>query len=129
MELEVEGLTGAAYGEKSQVPDPAQWLSRAELGDPRWHSRASHSLAAQGLLLAGLSRTAADGREKRSRQWRRRLMSIGSVHARSVLIPDHRWSSCRQSERRYDLPSRSDTSLEEVVATYDSAEDRLRIIG
>ena len=41
MELEVEGLTGAACGEKS--PDLlVQWLPRAGLGDPRRHGGAAH---------------------------------------------------------------------------------------
>jgi len=36
MEMEVEGLTGAGYGERSgDASEPAQWLSRAGVGDAR----------------------------------------------------------------------------------------------
>ena len=64
MELEVEGLTGAAYGEKS----PERLAQRngyrdRDLGDPRRHGRAAHPQAAQGLLLPGLPGAAPDGRE------------------------------------------------------------------
>ena len=33
MEMEVEGQTGAAYGERARSAGTAQWLSRADLGD------------------------------------------------------------------------------------------------
>ena len=55
MELEVEGLTGAAYGEKN--PDascPAQRLPRPDLGDTRRHGRTAHPEATQRLLFSGL---------------------------------------------------------------------------
>jgi hypothetical protein len=47
MELEVEGLTGAAYGEKTpERLGPAQRLSRSNLGNTRRHRRAAHPQAA-----------------------------------------------------------------------------------
>jgi hypothetical protein len=46
MELEVEGLTGAAYGEKTPNVSPAQRLSRSNLGDTGRHRRAAHPEAA-----------------------------------------------------------------------------------
>jgi hypothetical protein len=46
MELEVEGLTGAAYGEKAPERPPPQRLSRSNLGVPRGHRRAAHPKAA-----------------------------------------------------------------------------------
>lgn len=64
MELEVEGLTGAAYGEKSQE----RQVQRNGYRDRSWETRAgtvelAHSQAAQGLLFPGLLGAAADGRE------------------------------------------------------------------
>jgi hypothetical protein len=69
MELEVEGLTGAAYGEKSQE---SAWPSATAIaigaGRPGLaRSSCAHSQAAQRLLLPRLSRTAADGRERAHR--------------------------------------------------------------
>src|SRR5437667_4402026 len=65
MELEVEGLTGAGYGEKSRerLPRSAQRLSRARLGDPCRNGGAAHPQAAQGELLPGLPGAAPNGRE------------------------------------------------------------------
>ncbi len=56
MEMEVEGLTGAAYGEKN----PERLAQRngyrdRELGDARRHGRAAHPEAAERHLLSGLS--------------------------------------------------------------------------
>ena len=52
MELEVEGLTGASYGEKSQERLVQSNGYRSQgLGDPRRHRRAADPEATQGLLL------------------------------------------------------------------------------
>lgn len=68
MELEVGAATGAAYGEK----DPARLAQRngyrdrstyPSTGDARRDGRAAHTEAAEGQLLPGFPRAAADGRE------------------------------------------------------------------
>jgi putative transposase len=54
MELEVQGLTGAAYGERS--PDrlaQRNGYRDRDLGDPRRHGRAAHPQAQEGQLLPG----------------------------------------------------------------------------
>jgi putative transposase len=62
--VEVGGLTGAGFGEKSpEAAGPAQRLSRTRLGDARRHGRAAHPKAAQGQLFPGLSRAAPHGGE------------------------------------------------------------------
>ena len=49
MELEVGGLTGAGYGEKSpERLAPARRLRRVRLGDPGRHRRSVNPQAAQG---------------------------------------------------------------------------------
>ena len=49
MELEVQGLTGAGYGERSAgPPDPAQRVPREGLGDPRRDRGAAHPQAQEG---------------------------------------------------------------------------------
>ena len=54
MELEVEGLTGAAHGEQfADAHQPAQRLSRAGLGDARRHRAAGDPQAPEGQLLPG----------------------------------------------------------------------------
>jgi hypothetical protein len=64
MELEVEGLTGAAYrGEEPRSSCPAQRLPGPHLGDTRRHGRTAHPEAAQRLLFSRLSRTTPDRRE------------------------------------------------------------------
>ena len=66
MALEVEGLTGAAHGERT--PDrltPPQRLPRAELGDPGRHGRAEDPEAEEGELLPRLPGAAADGGGRR----------------------------------------------------------------
>ena len=64
MELEVEGLTGAAHGERSadRINHRNGYRDR-DLGDPRRHGRAAHPQAAQGQLLPRLPGAAPDGRE------------------------------------------------------------------
>src|SRR6476469_2341873 len=57
MELEVEGLTGAAHGERS----PERINQRN--GYTRRHRRAAHPQAAQGQLLPGLPGAAPPGRK------------------------------------------------------------------
>ena len=64
MALEVEGLTGAAHGERS--PDRLTHRNgyrERSWGDPRRHGRAEDPEAAEGELLPRLSGAAADGRE------------------------------------------------------------------
>ncbi|MGY3404691.1 transposase-like protein [Bradyrhizobium sp. GM5.1] len=62
MELEVEGLTGAAYGEKSQERQVQRNGYRdRSWGDPGRHGRAAHSQAAQRLLFPRLPGATADG--------------------------------------------------------------------
>jgi hypothetical protein len=64
MELEVGGLTGAAYGDKdARASCPAQRLSGSNLGNTRRYGRAAHPQAARGKLLSRLPRAAPDGRE------------------------------------------------------------------
>ncbi len=76
MELEVEGLTGAAHGERhpdrlNHRPfDKLRRLSRSAVGDARRHGRAAHSEAAQGELLSRLSGTTAHGGALRRAQGR-----------------------------------------------------------
>ena len=61
-ELEVEGLTGAPYGEKShRLVQRNGYRDRSGRHAPTLP--AAHPQAAQRLLLPGLSRAAADGRE------------------------------------------------------------------
>jgi hypothetical protein len=52
MELEVGGLTGAAWGEKS-----AERLSRPSLGDPRRDGRATHPGTSSNTVKRPSSRT------------------------------------------------------------------------
>src|SRR4051812_340606 len=64
MELEVEGQTGAAYGEKN--PERLAQRNadlRPDLGDPCRRGRTAHPQAAQGLLLSGFPGAAPDGGE------------------------------------------------------------------
>ena len=64
MELEVRGADRCGSGRADARPaGAAQRLSRPRLGDPRRHRRAAHPEAAQGQLLPGLSRAAANGGE------------------------------------------------------------------
>lgn len=64
MELEIEGQTGAAYGEKSaeRLAQLNGYRDRT-WENPRRHGRAAHSQAAQGLVLPRLPAAAPDGRE------------------------------------------------------------------
>ena len=84
MELEVGGLTGAAWGEKS-LDRRAQ---RNGYRDRVWETRAgsggaAHPEAAEGLLLPRLPRAAADGREGADRGDPRQAY-IHGVSTRSV---------------------------------------------
>jgi hypothetical protein len=51
MELEFEGLTGAAHGERSPERINAQWLSRPAVGDARGDGGAAHPEAAERQLF------------------------------------------------------------------------------
>ena len=51
MELEVGGLTGAAWGEKPGSAGPAQRLPRPGLGDPGGEGRAAHPEAAPWVVF------------------------------------------------------------------------------
>src|SRR5947209_19010217 len=64
MELEVEGLTGAAHGERSpERINHRKRLPRPAVGDPRRHGGAAHPQAAERQLLPGIPGTAPPGRE------------------------------------------------------------------
>src|SRR3954454_13082459 len=85
MEMEVAGLTGAAYGrEELRASGAAQRLPGARLGDPRRHGRAAHPEAAQGLVLPRLP----GGRRERERRWPARGARHGHRSLRSRDLRD-----------------------------------------
>jgi len=62
MEMDVEALCGASYGERAVPPrELPQRLPRSRVGNAHGCNRSAHSQAAQGQLLSRLPGTSADG--------------------------------------------------------------------
>jgi hypothetical protein len=97
MELEVEGLTGAAHGERSADRINQQRLSRPGMGDARGHSQTAHPQAAQ--LLSGLPGAAPAVREGA------RCGAAGSLRARRIDPLSRRSGQGQWHERHLQEPS------------------------
>ena len=98
MELDVGGLTGAAWGEKSPAPGPAQWLPRPGLGDPGRDGGVAHPEAAEGQLLPRLPRATADGREGADSR------HPGGLHPRRLDAVGRRLGEGARHERHLEEP-------------------------
>ena len=109
MALEVEGLTGAAHGERSpeRITHRNGYRERG-LGDPRRHGGAEDPEAADGELLPGLPGAQADGREGADRGDPGGLHPGACRRARSTTWC-RRWG-CRASPRARPAPAKAGVS-------------------